>query len=82
MTTERIYVPLLDEGVNVWRPAQAERLADGTYRILPNPDYDGTAEKWQFPPGSRVVCEPKQLSGGRVLAAVRLAPAPSGRQAV
>jgi hypothetical protein len=82
MKTEQIYIPLEDEGVDVWRPAQAERLGDGSYRVLPTPDYDPADEAWKFPPGSRVICEPKQLSGGRVVAAVRLAPAPSGRQAV
>jgi hypothetical protein len=73
--TERIFIPLLDEGVNVWRPTQAEPLADGTYRVLPTPDYDPDDEAWQFPPGSRVVCEVKKLSDGEVLAAVRLADA-------
>ena len=80
MRTEQIYIPLLDEGVDVWRPTQGERLADGTYRVLPTPDYDPADETWQYPPGSRVVCEPRQMSGGTVIAAVRAAPA--GRQAV
>lgn len=85
MTTETIYIPLLDEGVTVWRPARAERLSDGSYRVLPTSDYDPADESWQYPPGTRVICEPKQLSDGQVLAAVRAAPAapaPSGRQAV
>jgi hypothetical protein len=70
---EEIYIPLLDEGVNVWRPTQAERLSDGSYHVLPTPDYDPDDEKWEFPPGSRVVCERNRLSRGEVLAAVSLA---------
>jgi hypothetical protein len=71
--TSEIYIPLLNEGVNVWRPTQAEALPDGSYRVLPVPDYDPNDEMWQFPPGSQVICEPRRLSNGSVLAAVRLA---------
>lgn len=74
-TTEQVYVPLLDEGVDVWRPTQAEKLADGSYRLLPTADYDSDIEKWEFLPGTRVFCEPKILSKGKVLAAVRSADA-------
>lgn len=77
--SDTIYVPLLDEGVTAWRPTTADRLPDGTYRVRPTPDYDPDDEKWEFPPGSRVLCEMKRLSDGDVLAAVRLAPA-AGRQ--
>jgi hypothetical protein len=70
--TKQIYIPLLDEGVNVWRPTQAEVMPDGSYRVLPTPDYDPEDEAWQFPPGSRVVCEPRAISAGNVLTAVRL----------
>ncbi len=72
---ERVYVPLLDEGANVWRPTLAQRLVDGTYLILQTKDYDPDDEIWEFPPGSRVVCRQKRLSMGKVLAAVKLAPA-------
>ena len=71
MTTETIYIPLLDEGLNVYRPTEAERLPDGSYLVRPTPDYDPEDEAWQFVPGSRVTCEVKQLSGGAVPVAVR-----------
>lgn len=70
---ERIYICLLDEGTDVWRPTDAEVLPDGTYRVLPTPDYDAEDEKWQFPPESRVVCERRKISEGTVLVAVRQA---------
>lgn len=62
MTTETIYIELLDEGVNVWRPVAAERREDGFYRILSGPPDE--TEAWTFPPGSVVRCEEKAFSGG------------------
>jgi hypothetical protein len=32
--SETIYVALLDEGVDVWRPVKARRLPSGVYLIL------------------------------------------------
>jgi hypothetical protein len=68
---EQIYVPLLDEGVDVLRPAPAWKIADHTYIILRPSDYDPDDEKWQFPPGSTVVVEPRKTSTGNVLVATR-----------
>jgi len=45
-----IYVALLDEAVDVWRPVQAECLGGNIYRILGQP-YDRSVESWQFEPG-------------------------------
>ena len=70
--TDQIYVALLDEGVDVWRPAPARRLDADTYQILEPDDYDPDDEHWQFPPGATVTCEPKQTADGVILAAVRL----------
>jgi hypothetical protein len=66
-----IFVMLLDEGVDVWRPVRADHLEGALYRMLDQPRDDG--EKWQFPPGSRVICERRELSDGWVLAAARAA---------
>jgi hypothetical protein len=68
--TEKIFVALLDEAVNVSCPVRAERLRDSVYRIVEQP-YDRETEKWHFEPGDEVVCETIALSGGEVLAAVR-----------
>ena len=64
----QIYIALLDEGVDVWRPVQAERLSGNTYRILIQP-YDRSIESWQFEPGDVVLCEMVDSSDGRILAA-------------
>jgi hypothetical protein len=60
-----IYVALLDEGVDVWRPVQARMIGSDRYRIL-GIDADVSDEKWQFPPGAVVRCEPKRFSSGEV----------------
>jgi hypothetical protein len=62
-----IYMPLLDEGVDVWRPVKATKLTTDTYRIEgPIPD----DEEWAFAPGSVVRCERKSFSEGVGLAAI------------
>jgi len=58
---ETIYIELLDEGVEVWRPVKAERRQDGLFRILSGPSDE--AEVWKFPKGSVVRCEEKTFSG-------------------
>jgi len=63
---ETIYVALLDERTDVWRPVEAQR--EGTfYRIVgPVPD----EEKWAFDPGSLVRCELRVFADGQGLVAV------------
>ncbi len=57
---------LLDEGVEVWRPVEAEVLDDG-FRVLgPVPD----TEHWRFEPGSLVQVTKKRLSEGEQWVAV------------
>lgn len=65
-----IYVALLDEGTDVWRPVKAENLGSGLYRILDQP-YEPANETWQFVPGDLVNCEVIHLSEGPVLAATQ-----------
>jgi hypothetical protein len=67
-----IFVDLLDEGVDVWRPVQAEHLQGNIYEIVEQP-YDREAESWQFEPGAEVICEMVDSSDGKILAAARLA---------
>jgi hypothetical protein len=69
MTT--IFVCMPDEGVDVWRPVQATLEGGSIYRMeyAPVPE----TEMWEFPPGSRVRCEWRQLSDGPELVAIALA---------
>ena len=69
MGQRTIYIALLDEGTDVWRPVAAEELRDRVFRIISeNPHRDD--EHWEFPPGAIVRCKHRQLSGGRFLVAV------------
>jgi hypothetical protein len=66
---ETIYVYLLDEGTDVWRPVDADHVSGNKYRILSvNPDPDD--EHWQFNAGDVVATEMRELSGGLCLVAV------------
>jgi hypothetical protein len=67
-----IFVSLLDEAVDVWRPVQAEHIRGKVYRIVDQP-YDREIETWQFEPGDEVVCELTDASDGQILAAMRRA---------
>ena len=56
-----IFVEILNEGVQAWRPVAAIREERGVYRLA---DEQEEGEVWAFPPGSRVRCETRELSGG------------------
>ncbi len=59
----QIYVALLGEGVDVWRPVQAIHERGDLYRIIsPNPDAED--ERWQFSSGDVVRCERRAFSSG------------------
>jgi len=63
-----VYVALLDEGVDVWRPVRAKHLAGDVYQIADQP-YDAETERWEFVPGDVVRCGTVNTSEGEVLAA-------------
>ena len=67
---ETIYIPLLNEGTDVWRPASALEVGPRTFVVLLTQPYDPEAEEWEFPPGSVVVCQEKSSSDGVKLIAV------------
>ena len=59
--TATIYVPLLNEGTDTWRPVAAERLNRETFRVIgPMPD----DEEWAFPPGSVVTVAAQVFADG------------------
>ncbi len=70
----KIYVQLLEEGTETYRPTSAVPLEGDTYRILPTPTYDPEDEIWQYPPDSIVRCELTRFDNGEyaLLAIARL----------
>lgn len=69
--TETVYVRLLEEGTDVWRPVQAKRLPDGSFQLDMPEGYDPGDETWEFPPHSRVKCTTRRFTHGEAgLAAV------------
>ena len=69
-TIAKIYVALLDEGTDVWRPTEATALGQGLYKLLPTPNYDPEDEIWEFLPGSIVRVKPKMFRDGEELVAI------------
>jgi len=67
-----IMMPLLDKGVDVWRPVHAEVLSNGWYRIVTEND-SPTDEQCAFDTGQVARCEERDLEGGAMLVAVSLA---------
>jgi len=67
-STTHVYVQLLDEGVEAWRPVLAEHEHDNVYRIIEQP-YDRQIESWEFEPGDSVICEVVDSNEGKMLAA-------------
>ena len=63
---ETIYVALLNEDVDVWRPVEAEREGDFFRIIGAMPE----TEEWSFRSGALVRCEARELSDGLALVAV------------
>jgi hypothetical protein len=64
-----VFVPLLNEGTPVVRPAKAVKLGQDMYQILPTGDYDPDDEEWEFPPGSVVECVLEARNGRAILVA-------------
>jgi hypothetical protein len=60
-----VFVALLGEGVDVWRPVQARPLGGGLFRIV-GVDADVSDESWQFPVGAIVTCARKQFANGQI----------------
>jgi hypothetical protein len=67
----QIFVRVLDEAVDVWRPVQARHRFGNIYRIIDQP-YDRDDETWEFGPGEEVICALIDSSGGQILAATGL----------
>jgi hypothetical protein len=64
-----VYVPLLNEGVDVVRPTQGISFGDNVFQLMPTPNYDPDDEHWQFFPGSLVKCIKETREGQELLVA-------------
>jgi len=64
LSIETIYVKLLDEGVDVYRPVKAEKIGDNLYKIIDDSEkaYNDFLEKWEYKTGDIVKCAYKELS--------------------
>jgi hypothetical protein len=62
-----IYMLLLNEGTDVWRPVKATLVSADAYRVEGEMPDD---EEWMFAPGSVVRCELRTFSDGEGMAAV------------
>lgn len=71
--TTLVYIHLLNEGTDVWRPTQGIALGEDIYEILPTPEYDSDDENWEFPPGSLVKCVKQTKDDHQILVATSLA---------
>jgi hypothetical protein len=65
-----IYVKLLDEGTDVYRPVKASIVNSDHYKLDCPDIYDPDDEHWEFPPGSCVIAITKQLTHGSCLVAI------------
>lgn len=66
-----VYVRLLDERLEDFRPAPAKSLGRGVFKLLPSLGNKPEDEKWEFGPGSIVRCEKRELEGQQVWVAVK-----------
>jgi len=64
---EYIHVLLLDEGIDVWRPVEAEKIGEKIYKILEDDQkaFNEYLEKWEFKMNDIVKCEYKTLTEER-----------------
>jgi hypothetical protein len=58
-----IYIRLLNEGVDVWWPAEALPEGAGVFRVV-GPSPQPSDEEWEFPLGTLVRCERRRLDDG------------------
>lgn len=75
--TEEVYIRLLNEGAEVFRPTRAGHIRESIYRLLATDNYDPDDEEWEFLPGTLVRCEIRRISDGRILLAVEKLSSPT-----
>lgn len=66
-----IYVRLLGEDIEVWRPVQAEKINESIYKILSEENVPA-GEDWEFQHGSLVEVVEKKSDHEVILTAISL----------
>jgi len=64
-----VFVRLLGEGTDVWRPVTARELGGDRFLLLEPDDYDPEDEEWEFLPNRIVICQHESRDGRQVLIA-------------
>lgn len=62
-----IYIRLLDEGTEVYRPVKAMKVSKNIYKINSKPSDD---EVWEFLYGDHLICKDKKCSDDLLFCAV------------
>lgn len=70
---KNIFIRLMDEGTDVFRPVFATKISDNVYEIDQSNSYDQEDEVWEFSPGTIVKVESGFLSGQAELVAIETA---------
>lgn len=65
----QLYIPLLNEGTEVLRPATGRFVGPDVVRVDVPGDYAPDVEEWEFPPGSEVRCIAEFRDGRQILVA-------------
>ena len=66
-----IYVRLLNEGSEAYRPVPAIHVKGSIFQILGAEIYDTEDEQWEFEPGTNVFVEEQIKSETKILVAIR-----------
>lgn len=61
MQTTQIFMPLLNEGMECWRPVEALALGGNLFCVVSHPDVE---EAWKHPHNAVVLCEPRIFADG------------------
>ena len=69
--TIEVYVRLLNEGSEVFRPTHATQLREGLFRLMATPDYDPEDEEWEILPDATIRIEMHHGASGDFLLAAR-----------
>jgi len=73
MENEIIFIELLNEGANVWRPMEAKKIKENIYEIKFPPSHDPEDEELKYKVGETVICERQNRNGEFVLVAINTA---------